>query len=233
MKETMRRALCLHSFRTNGEIMRMQMQLACHEFFPNVEFDFMEGIHICSAAEQEKIPLGLRNYFPVEKFGPYREWWNAVDGVYDRYEETIEAVEERLSTGSYDGIVGFSQGGVVAATVLALQMSRGHDGPLRWAWLQSAFLPRHPAANQLFQDLKGHSTKVLVTTHDGDPIVTADKSSALADALEATYIAFPGRAHKLVSLSDATNQHVMQVKSFFEDLSSSPLEDNNNKEDSS
>lgn len=213
------RALCLHSFRTNAEIMKAQMQLAAHDQL-KVDFAFMDGIHECTAEELERVDPALRAYFPTTEYGPYREWWNARErDLYERYDETVAAVAAKLEEGGYDGVVGFSQGGAVAAAVCALHLTKRRELPgLRWAWFQSTFVPRHKAAAPLFLDLDPSPLKVLTTTHESDPIVPAKATAALADAFHARLVLFPGKAHKLVSLKDPASDPAREVRAFFDGL---------------
>eukprot|EP00635_Sarcinochrysidales_sp_CCMP3193_P008217 CAMPEP_0118896660 /NCGR_PEP_ID=MMETSP1166-20130328/4420_1 /TAXON_ID=1104430 /ORGANISM="Chrysoreinhardia sp, Strain CCMP3193" /LENGTH=207 /DNA_ID=CAMNT_0006835719 /DNA_START=107 /DNA_END=730 /DNA_ORIENTATION=+ len=192
--------------------MQMQMSLA-EQAFPGVEFDFMDGIHVC---RDEDVDGALKAYFPRDKFGSYREWWNArtVDGVtvYERFDDVVEAVRKRLGEKDYDGVVGFSQGGSVAAAVL------GTAPPtVKWAWLQSCFLPRHDGFRF---SKKGSVENVLVTTHEDDPIVKKAWTEHLARTIEgSTFVVAPGKAHKLVSLKDKEAAHVHQIQNFFSSLS--------------
>lgn len=192
----------------------MQMTLANH-VFDDIDFDFLDGVHVCSEAEMERIPSALKTYFPVSDFGPYREWWNAretPEGVsYDYFDETMAKVTTKLEEG-YDGLVGFSQGGAVAAAVLSKRPDL-----VGWAWFQSTFIPRQSGLTFPVVNFKG---KVLATTHHDDPVVPADKLMDLAKAFSSdpTVIYFPGKAHKLVSLKDASSSHVQQVHTFFKNL---------------
>ena len=61
--------------------------------------------------------------------GPWFEWWDAVrtrDGWrYDGADETLALVARLLATGApYDGVLGFSQGCILASIVLRMVEAR-------------------------------------------------------------------------------------------------------------
>ena len=86
------RILCLHSFRTSGEILREQVRLAGWEetLGDLVEFHVMDAPHPASGP----VPPDVLAFFPDV---PYREWWNAPCGVWkpDVYAPTRTRPGER------------------------------------------------------------------------------------------------------------------------------------------
>lgn len=213
---TTMRVLCLHSFRTNAAIMAKQMEIANYGGIPDVEFEVMDGIHVCETTDPT-----LLNFFPPEQYGPGREWWNAqkpaADGsvTYDRFDETIEAVARRLRTGTFDGIMGFSQGGAVAAAVLAMQVHGALPTTLKFGWIQGAFVPQHKPARKYFQNLNS-SVDLLVSTYDKDPFVPARATRQLVSVFPSTtYVELEGKAHKLAKIDD-TSDAAKAILAFFE-----------------
>eukprot|EP00633_Aureoumbra_lagunensis_P001582 CAMPEP_0197291586 /NCGR_PEP_ID=MMETSP0890-20130614/17243_1 /TAXON_ID=44058 ORGANISM="Aureoumbra lagunensis, Strain CCMP1510" /NCGR_SAMPLE_ID=MMETSP0890 /ASSEMBLY_ACC=CAM_ASM_000533 /LENGTH=221 /DNA_ID=CAMNT_0042764771 /DNA_START=152 /DNA_END=817 /DNA_ORIENTATION=+ len=221
--------------------MKMQMQMGNQfsVFSPDLECIFLDGIHECTREEATRSDPALRQFFPESDYGPYREWWNSgkpdEEGniIYERFDECIQYVSEILAKEHFDGIIGFSQGGSLAANIVAMsikgQLQSSH---LKWAWIQSSFIPRHSSkslhvANDLFSQLKSSGTeklsneiKVLVTTHEQDPIVPSRATRSLANAFpDSTYISFPGKVHRLVSLRDPADPNVQAIKSFFSSIS--------------
>lgn len=172
------RALCLHSFRTNGEIMKAQVKYAGYDLIPDLDCSFADGVHLCTPQESARVDPMLQRMFPTSDFGPYREWWNRLDNppdgrvVYDRFDQCVESVVTILREAReqpFAGIIGFSQGGALAATVLAMQMNDqlpADTPPLHFGWIQCAFAPAHYAATPYFQGLR-HSVsapRILVST---------------------------------------------------------------------
>ena len=124
----MPKVLCLHAFLTSGAILQKQM-LEFSNFQealgPDVEFEFLDGIHKCTPADEAKMDPQLKQYFPNQ---PYFEWFNAnkkpIEGaappfnekmVYDYVEDSLQKLGEHMKkNGPYAGLLGFSQGGSLA-----------------------------------------------------------------------------------------------------------------------
>ena len=135
MRNTKLRVLCLHSFRTSGEILREQVRLAGWEetLGDLVEFHVMDAPHPASGP----VPPDVLAFFPDV---PYREWWNATeradpDGsgrktmTYVGLEESLERVKREFDErGPFDGVLGFSQGATLT-TILAAKGVADAWGP--------------------------------------------------------------------------------------------------------
>jgi pimeloyl-ACP methyl ester carboxylesterase len=129
------RLLCLHSFRTSGEILREQVRLAGWEetLGDLVEFHVMDAPHPASGP----VPPDVLAFFPDV---PYREWWNATeradpDGsgrktmTYVGLEESLARVKREFDErGPFDGVLGFSQGATLT-TILAAKGVADAWGP--------------------------------------------------------------------------------------------------------
>ncbi|CAD7929562.1 unnamed protein product [Amoebophrya sp. A120] len=129
------RVLCLHGFRTNADILDMQLAMSV---FHTPKIHKLVDLVCVSAphrtVHEQKVPAVVREAFGAQRNG-YREWWNRNDatGVLDGKEETMQYLRNLLRTGgssgpvaasqaqnpAFDGILGFSQGG--AASLLLLQ----------------------------------------------------------------------------------------------------------------
>ena len=129
------RLLALHSFRTSAKIFMQQMARAgwMMDEAKGTESDG-SGVGTCYAPEivfldapfvATKSPgAKIEQFFPG---GPYREWWNASDDglVYHGLEETLKYVNAFATReGPFHGVIGFSQGGSLAALLCALQQER-------------------------------------------------------------------------------------------------------------
>lgn len=135
MRRSKLRVLCLHSFRTSGEILREQVRLAGWEetLGDLVEFHVMDAPHPASGP----VPPDVLAFFPDV---PYREWWNATeradpDGsgrktmTYVGLEESLERVKREFDErGPFDGVLGFSQGATLT-TILAAKGVADAWGP--------------------------------------------------------------------------------------------------------
>ena len=135
MRRSKLRILCLHSFRTSGEILREQVRLAGWEetLGDIVEFHVMDAPHPASGP----VPPDVLAFFPDV---PYREWWNATERAdpdasgrktmtYVGLEGSLERVEREFDErGPFDGVLGFSQGATLT-TILAAKGAADAWGP--------------------------------------------------------------------------------------------------------
>ncbi|KAJ1456756.1 serine hydrolase FSH [Pelagophyceae sp. CCMP2097] len=216
------KALCLHSFRTNGKIFEVQMLAKKQLSVPHLDCAFSESAFVCGAADE--IPSVVLEYFPVKKYGAYRQWWATPrdaaadddDVEYVGFDAAIAQVSKELRSGNYDGLVGFSQGGALAAAVVAKQLQgRADHPPLAWAWLQSAFVPRDSKARALFDNAAASSVDVLISTHASDGAVDAARTRALCATFSgASYVEFAGAQHSPARLDhrggDANSDAVLE-----------------------
>jgi hypothetical protein len=76
------------------------------------------------------------------------KWWTYGPGLrsytapsYEGAEESIALVESRISSGGYDGILGFSQGAMLAA-IVAARSALGEGPPLKLAVCCASALPK-------------------------------------------------------------------------------------------
>jgi hypothetical protein len=137
----------LHGYSLNGERMRKQMAELAGALAPYVELAFPDGLHVCNPATVEKLRAAWASPdFPP----PHLSWWDASqDGtIYRGWDETREQMRECVGEGPA-GLFGFSQGGMLAATLAALS-SRGGFPPLRFAVIVAGRKPRAAALQSLF-----------------------------------------------------------------------------------
>ena len=123
--------LCLHSFRTSGDVLRAQMTLAGwrETYEETCEFIAVDAPNRASGPVSEEVTRFFGE--STERF----EWWNAtrVDGTetrsYAGLEESLRAIERACERdGPFDGILGFSQGATLAAIALATPRMRERFG---------------------------------------------------------------------------------------------------------
>lgn len=84
--------------------------------------------------------------------GPYRTWWRANEDntEYEGWEQTRALLERLFREHSPVGVLGFSQGAMVASACAALS-SCGELPPLRFAILVAGRVPRANAFRELFE----------------------------------------------------------------------------------
>ena len=127
------RVLCLHSWRTSAAIFREQLARA--KLLPELEarcdLTFVDAPH----AARGRAPRDVREAFPARD---YYEWFTT-EGAEEDVEnftltyEGLDASEAFLARaiaerGPLDGLLGFSQGAVMAAAMVALQRAASGGG---------------------------------------------------------------------------------------------------------
>ncbi|KAB2008585.1 hypothetical protein ERO13_D10G100600v2 [Gossypium hirsutum] len=106
------RVLCLHGFRTSGEILKKMMAKWPHSVLNNFDFDFLDA------------PFHARGKSDVESLydPPYYEWYQVNEMECVHFDECIAYIEDyMIKHGPFDGLLGFSQGGMLASVVPPMQ----------------------------------------------------------------------------------------------------------------
>ncbi|KAI3833500.1 hypothetical protein MKW98_024499 [Papaver atlanticum] len=109
------RVLCLHGFRTSGEILKKQMLPKWPEsVVKKLDLVFVDAPFPCTGKSD------------VEGFydPPYYEWYqfDKETTEYRNFDECLEYVEDiMIKQGPFDGLLGFSQGGILSAGLPGLQ----------------------------------------------------------------------------------------------------------------
>ena len=153
------RVLCLHSFRTNAEIMDFQFELAGFKAALEdiAEFVCCDAPYTCSEQDLRKLREhhpDVLEAFPSDTFGEYREWFNASDDgghEYRRLGESVAHIQRFIrERGPFHGIFGFSQGSAMATIIVGKQLSGDLMLGLKFAWLHSGRLPRDDVCAAVF-----------------------------------------------------------------------------------
>ncbi|HYQ42043.1 MAG TPA: alpha/beta fold hydrolase [Polyangiaceae bacterium] len=131
--------LVLHGFTMNGEVMRAALEPFAAALEPKVRLVCLDAPHTCSEATVERMYHGSR----ARLSPPHLCWWNASDDglEYRGWEETRALMSAALDRHAPASVLGFSQGGILAAAVAALSR-RGELPPLHAAVLIAGRKPR-------------------------------------------------------------------------------------------
>jgi hypothetical protein len=144
----------LHGFTLNGAVMRAGMQelMAAVEVDPGgrlARWTFPDGPHACAPATVRRMEslFGGRTSPP-----PHRGWWDASDEgrIYDGWEASRALLGPLLVGSTPVGLVGFSQGAVLAAALAALA-ERGEFPALRFVVLVAGHVPSAEILRPLFE----------------------------------------------------------------------------------
>ncbi|XP_004490411.2 uncharacterized protein [Cicer arietinum] len=108
------RFLCLHGFRTSAEIMKTQMHKWPQSVLDKLDLVFLDAPFPCKG---KSLVEGI--FDP-----PYYEWFqfNEETTEYYNFDECLQYIEDfMIKHGPFDGLLGFSQGSVLAAALPGLQ----------------------------------------------------------------------------------------------------------------
>ncbi|XVE83084.1 hypothetical protein DITRI_Ditri16bG0058700 [Diplodiscus trichospermus] len=114
------RLLCLHGFRTSGEILKKMIMKWPHTILEKLDLEFL---HAQFPAKGKSGVEGL--YDP-----PYYEWYQFDEKSleYSNFENCLSYIENyMIKHGPFDGALGFSQGAMLAAALPGMQKKKNHD----------------------------------------------------------------------------------------------------------
>ncbi|KAE8056983.1 hypothetical protein FH972_013709 [Carpinus fangiana] len=108
------RFLCLHGFRTSGEILKKQLGKWPESVLQKIDLVFADG------------PFPSQGKSDVEEIfdPPYYEWFqfNKEFTEYTNFDECLAFIEDfMIKHGPFDGLLGFSQGAILSAGLPGLQ----------------------------------------------------------------------------------------------------------------
>ncbi|MED6163978.1 hypothetical protein PIB30_085185 [Stylosanthes scabra] len=110
------RILCLHGYRTSGEILKKSIMSRWPETITHEKLDlvFLKG----------KFPALGKSTIDGVSDPPYYEWFITDEDflLVRKCEECVAYIEDyMIKNGPFDGLLGFSQGAVVASAMAAMQ----------------------------------------------------------------------------------------------------------------
>ncbi|KAI3685723.1 hypothetical protein L6452_34981 [Arctium lappa] len=108
------RILCLHGFRTSGEIFRTQSKKWPESVLEKVELFFPDAPFPCNGKSE------VEGIFDP----PYYEWFQFSKDFmeYENFDKSLEYIEElMIKHAPIDGLLGFSQGAILSAALPGLQ----------------------------------------------------------------------------------------------------------------
>jgi predicted esterase len=108
--------LALHGFTQNGAWMRRQMGPLAERLGQHAALQFVDAPHECTG----EVAKRLRTRSDDQE-GKRLQWWNASEGgnVYEGWEETRDKMSRLIEGHASVGLIGFSQGAIVATAMAA------------------------------------------------------------------------------------------------------------------
>jgi predicted esterase len=142
--------IALHGFTMNAAGLRHMQSDLEPRLADAVDFMYPDALHTASPASVAGLSA-LMGGFRAKP--PNLQWWQASDDglTYKGWERTREQLEAEVRRHEAVGLLGFSQGAAVAAS-LAAASTRGLFPELRFVVLIAGFLPRAHDIASLFTD---------------------------------------------------------------------------------
>ncbi|GAB1312342.1 EF-hand calcium-binding domain protein [Madurella fahalii] len=174
------RFLCLHGRGTNSNILEAQLAPLRSRLHAQHTFDFIDGEGNCGAAP------GMSGSYPP----PYLCW-------YERGSpRDVHAAQEYLRSiidedGPYDGLIGFSEGAALAASLLLSDESPAAEPRFKVAILFNSVVPLVPSGSDrlgasLSETVHGHQDSyldLLLPEEQRDSATEQERSAVLSQAL--------------------------------------------------
>lgn len=145
--------IALHGYTMNGARLRSLAPQLFGELEPHVNLVFPDAPHVCSP-EAARAAFSAWGVAPPEP--PHLRWWRASDDgrVYEGWSATRASMRALFPERAVVGVLGFSQGAMLAATLAALS-ARGEFPNLRCVVLIAGGLPRARELSPLFDEPVG------------------------------------------------------------------------------
>jgi pimeloyl-ACP methyl ester carboxylesterase len=197
--------LALHGFTLNGAIMRQGLGALAERLEQHVDLVCLDAPHTCTPEAVDRL---YARWDSPRLPPPHLCWFDASDDglVYYGWEETLALLREFLTERAPVGVLGFSQGAMLAATLAALS-SRGEFPPLAFAIPIGGSLPRAPALRSAFEEVVQVPSLHLWGERDR---LTGPYSPALAQHFEPSVreiVTWPG-GHSIPTRGEAADRLV-------------------------
>jgi len=212
MLRAMATLIALHGYTHNGAVMRAALAPLIARLPAELELRCPDGPVACSPPSVERLYAAMGG---ARQPGPYRSWWDAsADGrVYRDWELTRELLRAELQRAPGAGVLGFSQGGMLAATVAALS-ARGELPAIAFAIMIAGRAPRSELMQPWF--IEPIAVPSLHVWGERDE-QSAPGSRALAQRFEASSartVVWPG-PHVIPARGPAADAIVEQIASLW------------------
>ncbi|MCU0686965.1 MAG: DUF924 family protein, partial [Polyangiaceae bacterium] len=177
------RVLVLHGFRQNGEVLRRRTRKMRDALDDAAEFVFVTS-PMAYAPRGDDRDGTIAAFGEVPDYPMQRAWWlaNEDSAVYEGFDASIAFLENVFRTqGPFDGVLGFSQGGTMAAVLAA--MLPHPSIAFRFAICVSSF-PSRAKAHAAYVRPGSVRVPSLHVLGLNDLLVTPDRSIALLDVFD-------------------------------------------------
>lgn len=188
--------LVLHGWRQNGQIFRSKIKKMVKKLADIAELYFVSS-PVQYKAEGDALEAIENAYDDMPDFSSQRVWWISSEGnkVYQYYETSINYLKQvNINQGPFDGIMGFAQGGTMAAI-----MSTVPDFNPQFLILISAYIPRAEAFSfmNVINSLKTPSLHIM---GKNDILVVPERSKQLHQIFQSGILIYHEGGHFVPNL---------------------------------
>ena len=152
-----KRVLCLHGYAMNRDWFHEWLSPIQQALIGSAELIIPQAGIVAPEAEVRAMVDMFQVAMPEDKIGSGKNWcWYRATAdkppVYQFFDETLNSLAQFYkSDGPFDGVLGWSQGAVVAAILAALQaQDTKYNFGLKWMVLCGGFLPGDEKVKKLF-----------------------------------------------------------------------------------
>ena len=204
--------LCLHGWRTNGDILRMQLRDVIRDNREDVGFTFINAPFKAKGPPQDIVG----KIWPPDKF-KYYEWWDRVDDRYEGLERSIQyIVQANEEYGPFQGILGFSQGAALASIVCKKKIL----DTLYFGALFSGFVPRDRDLRVLFSKKSDSNVPLFLSAgeRDADYCKKALQDFPKTFAKDSCVVANHSGGHELPLKTNGGSGALLSLRSFISEV---------------
>ncbi|KAF5392762.1 hypothetical protein D9757_001037 [Collybiopsis confluens] len=195
MSSVQKRVLCLHGYSANANMFSKKL-MAVRQQCPEIEFVFIDAPHVLQPVDlPSPAQVGYFSGMDSESANkdPQRGWWKSqnVQSISTGLEVTLVLLKDVLKTqGKFDGVVGFSQGAVLAALLCGLlenpekypswfEGGKAPHPPFQFCVAIAGYKPLDPLGASLLTP--SYKTPTLHVVGNTDIVVTPERSQSLID----------------------------------------------------
>lgn len=175
--------LALHGFRQNGEVFRTRTRKMRQALEDVADFTFMTS-PLVYTPQGETRAATLAAFGEIVDTPTQRVWWLTTEdpGEYLGFDDSIAYLRTVFrEQGPFDGVIGFAQGGTLAAVLAAMQPDP--EFQFKFAVCISAF-PSRARAHAAYVQAGSVKVPALHVLGLGDILVTPDRSIKLFEAFD-------------------------------------------------
>jgi len=151
--------LCLHGYAMNPQWLREWLNPIQQQLSGEIEFIYPQAPIVVTRRDIKKLTQRFGNLIPSERIGENENWcwYRSTDSTPPLYRDIEQSIEQLSlldeSLGHVDGIIGWSQGAVMATVLIGQMLSaRKSNFQFNWAVLGGGFLPRDVRFQSYYKD---------------------------------------------------------------------------------